>query len=88
MCSARASVHSPGDLEGLLNYSEQNVNVSDVLELGWPHLTLIRVEFHCCLMGRRLPLVALCPTFLIIRKTQSLSLFLSPRAAVHYPSGV
>lgn len=27
---------SPGDLEGLLNYSEQNVNVSDILKLGLP----------------------------------------------------
>lgn len=68
-------VRSPGDLEGLLNYSEQNVNVSDILKLGLPHLTLILVEFHCCLMGLRLPLVALCPMFVIIRKTRSLSLF-------------
>lgn len=56
-------VCSPGDLEGLLNYSEQNINVSDLLKLGLPHLALILVEFHCGLMDLRPLVVALCPVF-------------------------
>lgn len=64
-------VCSPGDMEGLLNYSEQNVNVSDLPKLKLPHLTLILVEFHCCLM-HLMPQWLLCAHWcMIIRKIQS-----------------